>query len=301
VVAFSFGKPVSTFPENALQADAFAYCEALVRAADRDRFLATLFAPAEHRAALHALYAFNIEIARVREIVREPLAGEIRLQWWSDTLEGHGAGDVEANPVAAAMLATMERYAPPAELAAGMVAARRFDLYNEPMRTMSELEAYGRKTASALIELAAHVFHPDSAPAVRRTAHHAGLAYAFAALLQGFPIHAGRGQLYLPLELLDRHGVAREDIASGRASAGLRAALAELRLVARGHLAEAERQIREVPAAAWPAFLPAALAKPLLDRMEAKGFDPFAPTEIPPWRRQWRLWRVARRPQRMFS
>ena len=32
--------------------DAFAHCEALVRAADKDRFLATLFAPAEHRAAL---------------------------------------------------------------------------------------------------------------------------------------------------------------------------------------------------------------------------------------------------------
>ena len=60
--------------------DAFAHCEALVRAADKDRFIAALFAPAEHRGALHALYAFNIEIARVREIIREPLAGEVRLQ-----------------------------------------------------------------------------------------------------------------------------------------------------------------------------------------------------------------------------
>jgi 15-cis-phytoene synthase len=60
--------------------DAFAHCEGLVRAADRDRFLTTLFAPAEHRPALLSLYAFNLEIVRVREAVHEPLAGEIRLQ-----------------------------------------------------------------------------------------------------------------------------------------------------------------------------------------------------------------------------
>ncbi len=56
--------------------------------ADRDRFLASLFAPAEHRGALHALYAFNVEIARVREVAREPLPGEIRLQWWSEVVDG---------------------------------------------------------------------------------------------------------------------------------------------------------------------------------------------------------------------
>src|SRR5882672_12188783 len=95
--------------------DAFAHCESLVRAADKDRFLATLFAPAEHRAALHALYAFNLEVARVREAVHEPLAGEIRLQWWSDVLHGAGRGEVEANPVAAALLAAIARYRLPVE------------------------------------------------------------------------------------------------------------------------------------------------------------------------------------------
>ena len=57
----------------------FEHCAALVREVDRDRYLATLFAPAEHRDALYALYAFNVEIARVRELAREPLPGEIRL------------------------------------------------------------------------------------------------------------------------------------------------------------------------------------------------------------------------------
>ena len=66
----------------------FQHCTALVREADRDRYLATLFAPAEHRDALYALYAFNAEIARVRDMAREPMPGEIRLQWWVDVLGG---------------------------------------------------------------------------------------------------------------------------------------------------------------------------------------------------------------------
>ncbi len=68
-------------------------------------YLATLFAPAQHRGALHALYAFNIEIARVRDAARQPMPGEIRLQWWREVIDGERAGEALANPVAAALLA----------------------------------------------------------------------------------------------------------------------------------------------------------------------------------------------------
>ena len=65
---------------------------ALVRRHDRDRFQTALFAPAAHREALFALYAFNYEIARVREIVREPMLGRIRLQWWREAMAAAFAG-----------------------------------------------------------------------------------------------------------------------------------------------------------------------------------------------------------------
>ncbi len=279
--------------------DAFAHCEALVRAADKDRFLAALFAPAKHRDALHALYAFNVEIARVREVVREPLAGEIRLQWWADAIAGKGAGDVGSHPVAAALLATMGRYRLPAELLACVIAARRFDLYNDPMQTLADLEDYARRTASALTELAANLLGGGGTPAIARLALAAGLGHGIAGLLNAFPVHAARGQLYLPVELLNRHGVRSEDIAARRPTPELRAALAAMRLRAREHLGEAERSIGNAPAAALPAFLPVALVRPLLDRMEAS--DPFMPVEIAQWRRQWRLWRAARRPALIFS
>ena len=87
--------------------DAFAYCAELVRTADRDRFLASLFAPAEYRGALHALYAFNVEVARVREVAHAPLPGEIRLQWWREVIGGERGEEAKANPVAAALLAAI--------------------------------------------------------------------------------------------------------------------------------------------------------------------------------------------------
>src|SRR5262245_37465598 len=115
-------------------ADDFDYCETLVRESDKDRFVATLFAPAGRRRALYALYAFNVELARVREAAREPMPGEMRLQWWRDVLGGQPSG--AAGPVAAALVNTAIRFRLPTHVLADMIEARSFDLYDDPMGTL---------------------------------------------------------------------------------------------------------------------------------------------------------------------
>jgi 15-cis-phytoene synthase len=270
-------------------ADASGYCAELVRAADRDRYLAALFAPAEHRAALYALYAFNSEVARVREVAREPLPGEIRLQWWSDVLRGERGGEAAANPVAAALLASIERYGLPVNELIALVEAHRFDLYDEPMATFDELETYAGNTSSLLFSLASRILCGTEAEAV---AQPAGRAYTFAGLMRALPVHAARHQLYLPRELIERHAVKMADIFAGRSSPNLNACLAELRDVARRYLAAARERLGTLPREALPAFLPLALVGPALDRLERA--DAFAPAELAPWRRQWLLWRAAR-------
>src|SRR5512139_2592485 len=107
------------------------YCAALVRDADRDRYLATLFAPASQRDALFALYAFDIEISRIRDLAREPIPGEIRLQWWREVLEGERAGEAMANPVAASLLGTLARHRLTAAKLIDLVETYRFDIYDE--------------------------------------------------------------------------------------------------------------------------------------------------------------------------
>jgi 15-cis-phytoene synthase len=280
--------------------DAFAHCEALVRASDKDRFLATLFAPAEHRDALFALYAFNVDITRVREVAHQPLAGEIRLQWWSDVLSGAGRGEVAAYPEAAALLASIARYQLPVERFQTLISTRRFDLYDDPIATVADLEAYADGAASNLIALAAQILAPDRSSDLGALSHHAGVAHATVGLLKAFPTHAARSQLFVPVEVLERHGASRQQVAAGQATPQLRSALAELRNYARRHLREAQELLATAPPSAIPALLPSALVGPTLARMERPDYDPFVPVEIPPWRRPWLIWRAARRPTRIF-
>jgi phytoene synthase len=277
--------------------DAFAYCAELVRAADRDRFLSTLFAPAEHRGALHALYAFNVEVARVREVAREPLPGEIRLQWWSEVVNGERAEEAAANPVASALLSVIERHRLAVSALTALIDARCFDLYDDPMARLADLEAYVRKTSSTLLALAAQILAGGEGEVTETIANPAGIAYAIAGLIRAFPLHAARRQLYVPLEVLERHGVEPQDIFAGRSSKNLSAAFGELQDVARRHLLAAHQQIATLPDAALPAFLPVALVRPSLDRLARR--DPFAPAELSPWRRQWLIWRAARNPSRI--
>jgi 15-cis-phytoene synthase len=273
--------------------DAFAYCAELVRNADRDRFLASLFAPAQHRDALFSLYAFTIEIGRVREVAREALPGEIRLQWWSEVLAGERGGEAAGNPVAGALLGTIERYSLATNKLASLIEAHRFDLYDEPMATVAELEIYTAQTSSAVIGLAAQILGTGADAA----AEPAGIAYGLTMLMRAFPVHAARRQLYLPTELLERHGASVDDIFAGRSSDGLRAAFAELRGLARRNLDLARARFLAVLDAAIPAFLPVALVRPSLDRLERS--DAFTPGDISPWRRQWLIWRAARNPARI--
>jgi 15-cis-phytoene synthase len=274
--------------------DTFAYCAELVRTADRDRFIASLFAPAERRGALHALYAFNSEVARVRDVAHAALPGEIRLQWWSEVINGGRADEARANPVAAALLSTIERYQlPPARLIA-LIEAHRFDLYEDPMASLADLEVYAQTTSSTLFGLASTILGGDEAEGA---AGPAGVASAITDLLRTFPRHVARRQLFVPADLLDRHEVRLHDVYAGRSSVGLKAALAELRSFARIKLAAAREPVAALPQEAQTAFLPLALVWRSLERL-GRG-DPFAPAEIAPWRRQWLMWRASRNPSRL--
>jgi 15-cis-phytoene synthase len=277
--------------------DDYAHCEALVRTADKERYLAGLFAPAAARRHLDALYAFASEVARVREAAREPLPGEIRLQWWRDVLKGEAWGEVSANPVAAALLDTVVRCALPKERLIALTDAHVFDLYDEAMPSLADLDAYTEQTAGNLFALAAQILGgcADGVDAIAAAAVPAGIAHGVAQRLRTFPRDLARRQLFVPLDLLAQHGVTREEVEARQNTAGLRGALAALRDHARAAFARLRAAAPGVPEACAPAFLVTALVPPLLARLDAAAADPFAVVEVPQWRRQWALWRAARR------
>ena len=278
-----------------LKADPYAYSLTVLRDTDRDRYLACLLAPPEKRGPLAALYAFYAEIARVRDVVREALPGEIRLQWWRDVLEGTAEGDASANPLAAGLIACVREHRLPVAVLTDMTEARIFDVYNDPMESRAALEGYAGETASALIQLASLILAPQDAARSAEAAGHAGVAQTVAGLLLMLPIHRRRGQVYLPADLLAATGLAPEALLAGDDRAGAARAIEAFVGLGREHLAKAKRAGGIAPANR-PAFVPVALVPHILDAAERAGADCLERSLLPTqWRRQWWMWRAARR------
>jgi phytoene synthase len=276
---------------DAAPADPFAVAMATVRSHDRDRYLADLFIREDKRRHMFALHAFNAEVARVREVVSEPQVGEIRLQWWRDALTGDDGG----HPVARALKQTIAEFKLPFDAFERLLDARVFDLYDDPMPSLADLEGYAGETSSSLMQLAAIILAGGRDPGTAEAAGHAGVAYAITGLLRALPVHARRHQQYLPRDLMERHGADAAAMFEGRVNDGLIAVLADLRGKAREHLAKAQRALVAVSREARPAFLPLALVAPYLKLMEQPGHDPLnTVANLAAWRRPWILWRAAR-------
>jgi phytoene synthase len=276
--------------EGAL-ADPYAVAMATVRSHDRDRYLADLFIHEDKRRHIFALHAFNAEVARVRELVSEPQVREIRLQWWRDALTGDDGG----HPVARALKQTIGEFKLPLDAFERLLDARVFDLYDDPMPSLADLEGYAGETSSSLMQLAAIILAGGRDPGTAEAAGHAGVAYAITGMLRALPVHARRHQQYLPRDLMAKHSANTTAMFEGQVSDGLIAVLTDLRGIVREHLAKAQRALVAVPAEVRPAFLPLALVEPYLRLMERPGHDPLnTVASLAAWRRPLILWRAAR-------
>jgi 15-cis-phytoene synthase len=280
--------------EQSLEAG-YAHCDSLLRRDDPDRWFACLFLPAGVRPHVHALYAFNLEIARIRELVSEPMLGEIRFQWWREALAGERRSEAESHPVAAAMLDTIAKFGLAGDRFSAMIDARLFDLHSEPMPSFAMLEAYATATASGLFHLASEIVATRVDDSLAAAAQHAGIAYAVTGLLRALPWHFATGQIYVPIECLEAYGADVGDFRSGRALPELLHALAYLRSLARDHLHACKGLMTESKSEGRVALLPASLCEAYLRQMEKRNYDPFkSRISLPQWRRQWILWRAAR-------
>jgi phytoene synthase len=242
----------------------------IVRAGDPERYLSVLYAPEGRRPALLSLYAFNIEIARVRDAIREPLPGEIRLQWWRDAIAAPPDART-GNPIADALRSTIAAYDLPLAAFDNMLEARIFDLYDDPMPDRTTLEGYCGETAGALIQFAALVLDREAAMAHAALAGHAGCAQAIAGLLRLLPVHRARGQCFVPADILAATGTDRDAfLARGE---GARRAIMAMVALGREHAAAFERGATRLPAALRPAFLPAAFAGTHLARVSTAPLE----------------------------
>lgn len=190
-----------------------AACAALVERADPDRFAATMAAPPKTRETLFPLYAFNIEVARAPWVTSESLIAEMRLQWWRDVVSAPASGAALAHEVAGPLHHVIHSKNLPINILDTLIAARRWDIGQNPFLTTADLTGYLEDTGAALMWLAAKSLNaPDTAEQAVRSA---GWATALASYFRAVPDLAARGRVPLPdaspkaIATLARSGLAR--------------------------------------------------------------------------------------------
>jgi phytoene synthase len=263
------------------------HSQALVRKHDYDRYLSSLFASEAVRADLFAIYAFNYEISKIAESVRNPAAGQIRFQWWRDAIDEIYCGARSRTEGLTGLAAAIARHRLPKSLLEAMLDSRELDLEPAPFPDLPAVETYADATSGNVMKLAARVL--GAGDTLDSMARHAGIAYAIAGLLRALPFNAARSRIVLPADEMVLAHVAGADILAGCMTAELPTLIARLSEHARVQYANATRTDRRF----LPAILTAALTPAFLRLMNRPGFNPFRDsTEIPAYRRQWIMLRA---------
>jgi phytoene synthase len=255
-----------------------------VRAADPDRYFSALFAPAAARGYLFALYAFNYEVARVAETVREPTLGAIRLEWWRETAESAHGGSPRNHDVARGLAALFQSFPVPLRDFEALIAARAFDANAEQFADLAALENHVDAAGGTVMRLAAKILGGDPGQGNYETTRPAALAYGLTGLLRSLAFHNARHKLYMPLDLLGAVGLTPEVFFGLHHDPRVDAVAHQMALRARDHFLAARRGPR--PRAALAALLPAALVPVYLRRLGR---------EVPLHRRQMALLSAAMR------
>ena len=270
------------------------YCAGLARDHARDQWLAALYADKSARDALFALASFDHEIRQALKRARSPTLAAIRLAWWREVVSGERREEAAGNPVALALLAAIDAYALPRAWLEAMLDARLKEIAPERDFDLAAFRAFADEGEGARLKLASRIAAngKDLDPAEAHAP--AGTALALAGVLKELPFKAGSAPTLIPADVAARPGSAA-DFEARRSSAGVIAACAELRRMARDELAEAERRLKTSDPAILPAFVPLAPLRLDLDLLDRNANHPFdAAGEVSALRRQWAIWRWAR-------
>ena len=260
-----------------------ASLDELVRRVDLDRYLSSLFAHAPLRTELNVLYAFNHEVAKTAETVTQPIAGQIRLQWWRDRIAELYRGVAVEHPVIQALSGVIASHSLPRDLFDEAIDARENDLDEAPFPTLESLEDYANATSGNLMRLAARILGADDT--LDEHAGNLGIAYAITGLCRALPFHASRRRLMLPADRLVASGVSIEDVFAGTAGQRVRPLLEDMARRAQD-LLTAQRGQR-IERSVLPALLPAAVVPLYLRALTQPRFDVFRDSmEIGVHRRQ---------------
>ncbi len=258
------------------------YISDLVRKDDHDRFLTAVFAPMPARDGVMALYAFNIEVARVRESVSENIIGQMKLQWWHDVItaiyDGGPQGNKvpQGNPVVEALVAAIRAHNLSRAYFETLLDARARDLADEQPADVYALEAYADGTSASLTALVREALgvHDGASKAAGR---HVGIAWALTGLLRAVLFHARANRFLLPQDLLEGESLSAHDLQDQSNAAKIGVVIKKIARMAEIHLNQARSYRKDIDPRVLPALLPATLADAYLKGLARRKYDVFDP------------------------
>ncbi|MEX2630551.1 MAG: presqualene diphosphate synthase HpnD, partial [Tistlia sp.] len=246
------------------------HAEAMVRRSGTSFFWGMRVLPPERRRAIYAVYAFCRAVDDIADEPGDPAVQQARLDAWRRELDLLYAGGAPHDPVAWALQPAIRRYDLPKVEFEAVIDGMEMDLHKRNLApSLEELLLYCRRVAGAVGLLAIRCFGAREAEA-ERLAIVLGEALQLTNILRDLGEDADDGRLYLPAELLERHGIASRDPAAVLADPRLPRVCGDLAALARQRYIEARKLIARCDRRRLrPAILMMASYEPLLERMEA--------------------------------
>jgi phytoene synthase len=265
--------------------EAYARCNEIARREAKNFYYAFRVLPEAPRNAMSAVYAF---MRRADDLADdESLTIDERraamAKWTAAWREARTSGQTE-DPVFLALNDTQKRFGIPDGLLEELVQGTTMDLDEDAgtvqtYANFEELYRYCYLVASVVGLVCIRIFGYSDKRA-EKLAEETGVAFQLTNILRDVKEDAGRGRIYLPLDLLAIHGMGVErvlELAEGAAiQSGDRAMLAELGAKAEQYYRSADELLplidRESRAALWVLV---EIYHGLLQRIEARGYDVF--------------------------
>lgn len=229
----------------------------LLRDLDRFTWLSSLLMPGAVRNISTILWALHSELAAIADKVKEPIAGEIRLQWWIDVLNGEREGEARANPLSKEVMDALAEHSLSASTLAQKAEAHIADLYADPPADRTAFECYAGETRSVLYQMTALSIYGDEAATFATASGHAGVVMLVRDVLVNLDRHLRAGRCHVPADILAACGLNVETVfqANPEQRSAIQSALAAY---GEEHLLKFRDALRQIDGSASLLYLPVA-------------------------------------------
>lgn len=270
-----------------------SYAQQIIREVNTPLFGATLLQNTSFKNVYLTLAAFDCEIKRIQAQVKEPMAGEIRLKWWEEIVEGKRGEEAKAHPLAPYLLDCINHYQIDINSLHRYLRAHIFDFYHDPMPSITQLEAYAGETRGLFFQFTNHLVSQDHAQNCADASGHASVALTIAQIIGHLPQHLSQQKSYIPKDWLSLYGLEKEALFSKDFDHDqFKTCLDQLLQHAQQHEEKARQLIKKLPKNQRRFYAPFAPVRNWLQKLNKLPIETLIsqPSQLPLWRHYAAMW-----------